>query len=98
MLPDPPNSLICSVFLTLAAAGSLQCERLEPPVVLASLRVLNNSLGGIVMPIHSSIGKVNYVTNSPIKISMEQYLHNPCYYQMIQVINLIKTDKCLTNG
>ena len=34
MPPDPPNSLICSVFLALAAAGLLQCERLEPPVGL----------------------------------------------------------------
>ena len=33
MPPDPPNLLICSVFLTLAAAGPLQCERLEPPVI-----------------------------------------------------------------
>ena len=32
MPPDPPNSLICSVFLALDAAGPLQCERLEPPV------------------------------------------------------------------
>ena len=32
MPPDPPNSLIYSVFLALAAAGPLQCERLEPPV------------------------------------------------------------------
>ena len=30
--PDPPNSLICSVFLALTAAGPLQCERLELPV------------------------------------------------------------------
>ena len=33
MPPDPPNSLICSVFLALAAAGPLQCERVEPPVL-----------------------------------------------------------------
>ena len=33
MPPDPHNSLICSVFLALAAAGPRQCERLEPPVV-----------------------------------------------------------------
>ena len=32
MPPEPPNSLIYSVFLGLAAAGPLQCERLEPPV------------------------------------------------------------------
>ena len=32
MPPDPPNSLICSVFLALDAAGPLQCECLEPPV------------------------------------------------------------------
>ena len=31
MHPDPPNSLIYSVFLALASAGPLQCERLEPP-------------------------------------------------------------------
>ena len=29
---DPPNSLIYSVFLVLAAAGPRQCESLEPPV------------------------------------------------------------------
>ena len=29
MPPDPHNSLICSVFLALAAAGPRQCERLE---------------------------------------------------------------------
>ena len=33
MPPDPPNLLIYTVFLALAAAGPLQCERLEPPVV-----------------------------------------------------------------
>ena len=33
MPPDPNNSLICSVFLALAAAGPHQCERLEPPVL-----------------------------------------------------------------
>ena len=32
MPPNPPNSLICSVFLALVAAGPCQCERLEPPV------------------------------------------------------------------
>ena len=32
MPPDPHNSLICSVFLALAAAGPRQCEHLEPPV------------------------------------------------------------------
>ena len=32
MPPDPPNSLICSVFLAHTAAGPLQCECLEPPV------------------------------------------------------------------
>ena len=30
---DPPSSLVCSAPLALAAAGSLQYERLEPPVV-----------------------------------------------------------------
>ena len=34
MPPDHPNSLICYVFLALAAAGPLQCEHLEPPVVV----------------------------------------------------------------
>ena len=34
MPPDPPNSLIYSVFLALVAAGPLQCERLEPPVMM----------------------------------------------------------------
>ena len=33
MPPDPPNSLIYSVFLALAATGPLQCESLEPPVI-----------------------------------------------------------------
>ena len=32
MPPDPHNTLMCSVFLALAAAAPLQCERLEPPV------------------------------------------------------------------
>ena len=32
MPPNPPNSLICSVFLALATAGPRQCECLEPPV------------------------------------------------------------------
>ena len=32
MPPRPSNTLICSVFLALASAGPLQCERLEPPV------------------------------------------------------------------
>ena len=32
MPPDPPNSLICSVFLALATAGPRQCERQEPAV------------------------------------------------------------------
>ena len=31
MPPHPSNSLICSVFLVLAAASPRQCERLEPP-------------------------------------------------------------------
>ena len=35
--PDPPNSLICSDFFTLTAAGPHQCERLEPPVALFSM-------------------------------------------------------------
>ena len=32
MQPNRTNSLICSVFLMLATAGPLQCQRLEPPV------------------------------------------------------------------
>ena len=35
MPPDPNNSLICSVFLALAAAGPRQCECLEPPVTVS---------------------------------------------------------------
>ena len=31
----PPNSPIYSVFLALVAAGPLQGERLEPPMILA---------------------------------------------------------------
>ena len=64
---------------------------------LASLGVLNNGLGGIVMPVHSSIGKVNYVTNSPMKISLEQHLA-----QSRLLLNDSKCDKnggrCLTIG
>ena len=44
MPPDPPNSLICSVFLVLDAAGPRQCERLEPPVLG----------GGHVVPQHTT--------------------------------------------
>ena len=40
MPPDPPNSLIYSVFLALAAAGPLQCERLEPPVILTYINAV----------------------------------------------------------
>ena len=40
MPPDPPNSLMCSVFLALAAVGPRQCERLEPPVILSESRAV----------------------------------------------------------
>ena len=41
---------------------------------LASLGVQNKSLADVVMSIHSPTGKVNYVANSPLKISLEKQL------------------------
>ena len=38
MPPAPPNSLISSVFLALAAAGPLQWECLEPPVAWTAIQ------------------------------------------------------------
>ena len=40
---DPPNLLICYIFLVLAAADPLQCKHLEPPVLCSGEDV---SFGG----------------------------------------------------
>ena len=40
---------------------------------LASLGMYNKSPADIVMPIHISISELNYVTNSPMKIGLQQH-------------------------
>ena len=44
MSPDPPNSLICCVFLARTAAGPLQCEPLELPVAARMCRNVHTKL------------------------------------------------------
>ena len=47
MPPDHLNSQICSVFLALAAAGPLQCERLELPVFPG--KILKNMIENLLL-------------------------------------------------
>ena len=51
MPPDPPNSQICSVFLARDAAGPLQCECVEPPVLCPSPHKMF-----LAMPLNNMIG------------------------------------------
>ena len=54
MPPDPPNSLIYSIFLALAAAGPRQSKSLEPPVFLiTTLAVQINWEFVAGLPLHS---------------------------------------------
>ena len=46
MPPDPPNPLICSVFLAFGGAGPRQCKRLEPPVQYRDTKVCSTTAIG----------------------------------------------------
>ena len=74
MLPDPNNSLICSVFLALAAAGPRQCECLEPPVTV-SVTVLQ--AGSWQVAIVTDGRKAYYVGTYGLETSYNRFTCGP---------------------